>query len=143
MLKRYKIQYKKLQTKRFNERALIFFNFLHWFKYESFQCNFFIYFFKPHLIKLKFVRKLKKQFRKQLKKRALAIYFFCKPNYLIHQKFKNSRMGKGKGSPYMWLYQAKTNKPFAILRGMHFKRVHAIIKFFKKHLTKYIFIKKV
>lgn len=101
MLKRYKIQYKKLQKKRIFDKTIIFFQNFLLNSNEFFQKLFFLYFYRTTLIKLKFVKKFKKRFRKPLKRKHLRLYFFCKPNYLVHQKFKNARMGKGKGSPLL------------------------------------------
>lgn len=142
MLKRYKLVYKKLQTKRLCSTTNIFFN--NWLNLTGhiFIHSFFLFFYQTTLIKLKFVKKFKKRFRKQLKKKALFLLFFCKPNYLIHQKFKNARMGKGKGTPLIWVYKPILNKPFAILGGINLLRCYNIINYFKKYLSPYIYLKK-
>ncbi len=103
---------------------------------------YYIYFYKTLFIKFKFFKKLRRTFRKWLKKRRLRIYFFCKPNFLIHKKFKNARMGKGKGSPQFWVYKPILNRPMAILGLMSFYRVSGILIFFKKYLSSNILIKK-
>ncbi len=99
MLKRYKITYKKLHKKRIFDRTKVFFQSWAGIASSLFNKRFFVFFFRTTIIKLKFVKKFKKRFRKQLRRKALRVLFFCKPNYLVHQKFKNARMGKGKGSP--------------------------------------------
>ena len=51
-------------------------------------------------------------------------------------------MGKGKGSPHMWVYRPHITRPFAILSVLNYYRVQNIVKYLKKYLHKYIFIKK-
>lgn len=91
--------YKKMQKRRIARRAVIFFQ--EWVIKASlfFTYKFFAFFYRTSMIRLKFVKKFKKRFRKPLRRKRLFLLFFCKPNYLVHQKFKNARMGKGKGSP--------------------------------------------
>jgi len=66
---------------------------------DFFKKIFFLFFYRTIFIKMKFFKKFRKKFKKKFKKKRLFFEFFCKPNFLIHEKFKNSRMGKGKGSP--------------------------------------------
>lgn len=99
MVKRYKLIYKKMQKKRTWDKAVIFFQSWSARTSQFFKYKFYIFFYRTSLIKLKFVKKLKKKFRKPFKRKKLFLLFFCKPNYLVHAKFKNARMGKGKGSP--------------------------------------------
>lgn len=142
MLKRYKIFYKKMQKKRIWDRGIIFFK--NWSVRTSqvFKYRFYMFFYRTSLIKLKFVKKFKKRFRKPFRRKKLFLLFFCKPNYLVHAKFKNARMGKGKGSPTIWVYKPVLSKPVAILGGINYKRAFTIMRFFQKHLTPYIFLKK-
>jgi hypothetical protein len=50
-------------------------------------------------------------------------------------------MGKGKGSPVIWVYKPSLAKPVAILGGINKKRCHSIAKYFKKHLTPFMYIR--
>ena len=52
-------------------------------------------------------------------------------------------MGKGKGSPLLWIYKPILNKPLAILGGVNILRAHAVLNYFKKNLTPWIYIKKI
>ena len=141
MLKRYKILYKKMQKKRIWNRSIIFFQNWSVRTLLMFKYRFFIYFYRTSLIKLKFVKKFKKRFRKPLRRKKLFLLFFCKPNYLVHSKFKNARMGKGKGSPVIWVYKPSVSKPVAILGGIHIKRARSIMQFFKLYLTPFLYIR--
>lgn len=141
MLKKYKTQYKKLQKKRIFNKTIIFFQ-----KWDDLHITFFkrllfLYFYRTLFIKLKFFRRFRKKFRKIFKKKKLFFFFNCKPNFLIHEKFKNSRMGTGKGSPHMWVYRPLIRKPFAIFSTLNVKRLNNILKYLKKYLNKYIFVK--
>lgn len=141
MLKRYKVQYKKMQKRRIWNKAIIFFQTWSLRMSTAFKFRFFIFFYRTSLIKLKFVKKFKKRFRKPFRRKKLFLLFFCKPNYLVHNKFKNARMGKGKGSPVIWVYKPILTKPVAILGGVHFKRVQSVMCFFKKHLTPHLYVR--
>lgn len=107
-----------------------------------FKHMFYVFFYKTFFIKFKFFKKFRRTFRKWLKKRRLFFYFFCKPNFLIHQKFKNARMGKGKGTPQFWVYKPILNRPLAILGLFSEYRVNSIVLFLKKYLNKYMVVKK-
>lgn len=142
MLKRYKLKYKKMQKRRIFPKTIIFFQSWAERALLSFKLKFFIFFFRTTIIKLKFVKKFKKRFRKNFRRKRLFLLFYCKPNYLVHQKFKNARMGKGKGSPLIWVYKPRLKKPFSILGGISYSRAHSIMLYFKKHLSKNMYIRK-
>lgn len=135
------MKYKKMQKRRIFDKTIIFFQTWACKISNTFKFKFVIYFYRTTLIKLKFVKKFKKRFRKKLRKKELFVLFFCKPNYLIHQKFKNARMGKGKGSPLIWVYKPKLNKPLSILGGINYSRACSIMNFFKKHLSPHMYLK--
>lgn len=130
-----------MQKKRIGAKALIFFE--NWLVKASlfFTYKFFVFFYRTSIIKLKFVKKFKKRFRKPLRRKRLFLLFFCKPNYLVHQKFKNARMGKGKGSPVVWVYRPVLNKPAAIMGGIDRMRAFSILNFFKSHLTPHMYLR--
>lgn len=142
MLKRYKVFYKKLQKKRTFDKAIIFFQNWSSLKLNLYTRLYFLYFFRPLFIKLKFVRRFKRRFRKKFRKKKLFFLFFCKPNFLIHEKFKNSRMGKGKGSPVAWVYKPRLNKPAAILGGLNILKIYSLMRFLRRYLNPYIYLKK-
>lgn len=142
MLKRYKIVYKKMQKRRTWNKAVIFFQQWSLRASQFFKYSFFVYFYRTSLIKLKFVKKFKKRFRKPFRRKKLFLLFFCKPNYLVHAKFKNARMGKGKGSPVIWVYKPSLAKPVAIFGGINVGRAYSIVNYFKKHLTPHMYIRK-
>lgn len=118
--------------------------FLKWgfIKDGCFKHTFYVFFYKTFFIKFKFFKKFRRTFRKWLKRKHLFFYFFCKPNFLIHAKFKNARMGKGKGAPQFWVYKPILNKPLAILGLFSEYRVQSIVLFLKKYLNKYMVVKK-
>ena len=142
MLKRYTRTFKKLQKKRIFDKTII--TFLLWlnFKHFSLKTTYYLFFYRTFFIKFRFFKKLRRVFRKWLKRRRLKIFFFCHPNFLVHSKFKNARMGKGKGAPQYWIYKANPYKPLAIVGLFGKARVLAIVSFFKKHLNKYIYMRK-
>ena len=111
MLKRYNKTFKKLQKKRIFDKTII--TFLLWlnFKHFSLKTTYYLFFYRTFFIKFRFFKKLRRVFRKWLKRRRLKIFFFCHPNFLVHSKFKNARMGKGKGAPQYWIYKANPYKP--------------------------------
>jgi hypothetical protein len=131
-----------MQKKRIFFKTLIFFQIWNEYHIDFYKKVFFLYFYRTIFIKLKFFRRFRKKFKKKFKKKKLIFEFFCKPNFLIHEKFKNARMGKGKGSPVMWVYRPHLNKPFAILSLLGGYRVNNIVSYLKIYLHKYIFIKK-
>lgn len=138
MLKKYATKYKKMHKRRYTHESVFTFNMWRELKETYYPRSIFIYFTRAFFIKLKFFRKFRRKFRKQCKRRRLSFLFFCKPNFLIHEKFKNARMGKGKGSPTHWIYKPNLSKPIAILTGMHVKRGHSILTYLKKHLNPYL-----
>lgn len=99
MLKKYTKSFTKLHKKRIFNKSILTFNYINNINFLKKKKNIYIYFYKTFFIKFKFFRKLRKLLKKKLKKKYIQVYFFCKPNFLIHEKFKNARMGKGKGSP--------------------------------------------
>lgn len=135
MLKKYATKYKKMQKRRFTHTSPMTFNLWAEEKERFWPRSVFIFFTRAFFIKLKFFRKLRRKFRKRSKRRRVGIFFFCKPNFLVHEKFKNARMGKGKGSPAYWVYKPKLDKPVAILTGMHLMRGRSIVRYFKKHVS--------
>lgn len=141
MLKRYKLFYKKLQKTRTFDKTILFFQDWAARKNNFFTRTYFLYFYRPLFVKLKFVRKFKRRFRKKFRKKKLFFLFFCKPNFLIHEKFKNARMGKGKGSPVMWVYKPRLNKPAAILGGLNILKIYSLVSFLKRHLNPYIYVR--
>lgn len=141
MVKKYKLKFKKHFKQRIISLTLINFNFWIFQKQYILNQKVFFFFYKTLFVKFKFFRKFKKTFRKKFKKHNFHFLFFCKPNFLIHEKFKNSRMGKGKGSPKMWIYKPMLHKPFIILSYFHFERCHSFLKFFKKYFHPYIYFK--
>jgi hypothetical protein len=130
-----------MQKSRIFNKTFIFFQ--KWQQYKDYQSThlYFIYFYRILFIKLKFFKKFKRKIRKNFRRKRLFFYFFCKPNFLIQEKSKNSRMGKGKGLPVMWIYKPKVNKPFVILGNIHIIRAYKIMGFLKKYLNKYMYIK--
>ena len=130
-----------MQKKRIWDKAIVFFQ--NWTVRMSliFKNKFYVFFYRTSLIKLKFVKKFKKRFRKPFRRKRLFLLFFCKPNYLVHNKFKNARMGKGKGSPVIWVYKPILNKPFAVFGNINRNRAFSIARYFKKHLTPHIYVK--
>lgn len=99
MLKKYTKYFTKLHKKRIFNKTIFTFNYISNINIFKKKPLIYIYFYKTFFLKFKFFRKLRKLLRKKLKKKYLKVFFFCKPNFLIHEKFKNARMGKGKGSP--------------------------------------------
>lgn len=142
MLKRYKIKYKKMQKKRVFDQSIFFFNLWLLEKNTFFKHVFAFFFTRTLFIKLKFFKKFKRKFRKKLRKKRLAVLFFCKPNFLIHEKFKNARMGKGKGAPGHWVYKPVVDKPFAITVGWHYLRANILLKYLKKYLHQHTLMQK-
>lgn len=142
MLKKYSTVYKKLQKQRKHDLTSVILNEWSLCKLNDFPKRILIFFIRPYFIKLKFFKKLRRKFRKTFKKRKLSFMFYCKPNFLVHEKFKNARMGKGKGSPVYWVYKPIITKPFAILTGVHEKRALHIINFLKKHMGPWIYFRK-
>lgn len=132
-----------MQKRRVWNKAIVFFQTWSIKMASVFKLKFFIFFYRTSLIKLKFVKKFKKRFRKPFRRKRLFLLFFCKPNYLVHNKFKNARMGKGKGSPVIWVYKPVLNKPAAILGGINVKRAQSIMSYFRKHLTPHMYMRKV
>ena len=130
-----------MQKARIFNKTLIFFQ--NWQQYHDNDTKnmYFIYFYRILFIKLKFFKKFKRKIRKNFKRKRLFFYFFCKPNFLIQEKSKNSRMGKGKGLPVVWIYKPNLNKPFAILGNINVSRAYGIMWFLKKYLNKYMFLK--
>lgn len=141
MLKRYSATYKRMQKIRTRSTSCVSFNFWIDQKCAFFKRSAFIYIYSTAFIKLKFFKKLRKKFRKTFKRRKQSFMFFCKPNFLIHEKFKNSRMGKGKGSPTHWVYKPDVSKPCAILTDVSSYRARAVLNFFKKHLTRRAYLR--
>lgn len=133
--------YKKMQKRRVGAKCIVFFQAWAVKAALFFTYRFFVFFYRTSIIKLKFVKKFKKRFRKPLRRKRLFLLFFCKPNYLVHQKFKNARMGKGKGSPLVWVYRPILNKPVAIMGGVEKIRAFSILKFFKLHLTPHMYLR--
>lgn len=130
-----------MQKKRTACKAVVFFQ--TWLTKAAlfFTYRFFVFFYRTSLIKLKFVKKFKKRFRKPLRRKHLFLLFFCKPNYLVHQKFKNARMGKGKGAPVIWVYRPVLNRPVAIMGGIDRERAFSVLRFFKLHLTPHLYLR--
>jgi hypothetical protein len=130
-----------MQKRRSGARTLVFFN--NWLTKTAtfFKFKFFVFFYRTSLVKLKFVKKFKKRFRKPLRRKRLFLLFFCKPNYLVHQKFKNARMGKGKGSPVVWVYRPVLGKPVAVLGGVDRPRAYSIVSFFRLYLTPHLYMR--
>lgn len=141
MLKRYNTKFKKMQKLRISSNSCVTFNEWSFLKWGSWVPNVCFFFKKQSLIKLKFFKKFKRKYRKRFKKKSLKFYFYCKPNFLIHEKFINSRMGKGKGSPLFWVYKPKLSKPFAIITGLSKQRCYAITRYLSKYLSPYIIIR--
>lgn len=141
MLKRYSVVYKKMQKKRVTDVTVFAFNL--WAEYKSsfFKRSVFFFFYRTLFIKLKFFKRLRRKFRKTFKRRRQSFMFFCKPNFLIHEKFKNSRMGKGKGSPLHWIYKPEVTKPCAILTGVSPYRAREVLNFLKKHTSRFIYMR--
>lgn len=141
MLKRYSNVYKKMQKKRVKDTTIVAFNL--WVEHKSsfFKRSIFFFFYRTLFIKLKFFKRLRRKFRKTFKRRRQSFLFFCKPNFLIHEKFKNSRMGKGKGSPLHWVYKPEVSKPCAVLTGVSLYRARAVLVFLKKHMSRFIYMR--
>lgn len=142
MLKRYALKYKKMQKRRYTHYSPITFNFWKLEHEVYFPRNIFIFFTRAFFVKLKFFKRLRRRFRKKCRQRKLSFLFFCKPNFLIHEKFKNARMGKGKGAPIHWIYKPKLNKPCAILTGISKVRAHSILIYLRKHLSPTLIIRR-
>lgn len=141
MLKKYATVYKKMQKNRVRDVSVIAFNMWSEYRVSFFKRSVFFFFYRPLFIKLKFFKRLRRKFRKVFKRRKQSFLFFCKPNFLIHEKFKNSRMGKGKGSPLHWVYKPCLSKPCAILTGVSYYRAKAVLNFLKKHMNRFIYLR--
>lgn len=142
MLKRYATKYKKIQKRRYTHRSPFTFNFWSLTKETYFPRNIYIYFTRAFFIKLKFFKRLRRHFRKRCRRRKIAFLFFCKPNFLIHEKFKNARMGKGKGAPTNWVYKPKIDKPCAILMGVNRVRAKDMIRYLQKHVSPNLLVRR-
>lgn len=125
-----------MQKKRIFDQTIFFFNF--WLRNHSshFTQTVAFFFTRPIFIKLKFFKKFRRKFRKFLRKKKAFVYFFCKANFLIHEKYKNARMGKGKGSPLKWVYKPVLSKPFAVIRNFNHLKARTILYYFQKYLNK-------
>ncbi len=135
MLKRYATKYKKLQKRRYTHSSPLTFNLWCLEKERYYPRAAFVFFTKAFFIKLKFFRKLRRRFRKPCRRRRISFLFFCKPNFLVHEKFTNARMGKGKGAPTHWVHKPKLDKPCAIITGVNRARARSITFYLQKHLT--------
>lgn len=131
-----------MQKQRFTSITFLFFN--NWLErtFIHYKHQFAIFFLRPFFIKLKFFRRFKKKFRKLFKRRHLFFLFFCTPNFLIHEKPTNARMGKGKGLPGHWVYKAELHKPFVILGGIALIRFIKIYLYLKKYLQPFLYWRK-
>lgn len=141
MLKRYTKVYKRMQKRRSHTTTFILFD--QWLirSCDYYKHVFGLFFIRPIWVRLKFIRRFKRRFRKLFKRRRLFLLFFCKPNFLVHAKHKNARMGKGKGSPGHWVYKSELHRPFAVLGGIHKLRALSILRYFKKFLHPYIYLR--
>lgn len=139
MVKRYRRLYKKMQKQRFYATTFIFFYTWLEYKCSHFIHKFALFFLRPLFIKLKFFRKFRRRFRKILRRRHLFLMFFCTPNFLIHEKPTNARMGKGKGNPGHWVCKTELHRPFAILGGIAQQRLLRIFRYFQKYLHPYMY----
>ena len=50
-------------------------------------------------------------------------------------------MGKGKGAPVMWVYKPRLNKPAAILGGMNVLKVYILVKYLRRYLHPYMYVR--
>lgn len=141
MLKKYTKYYTKLHKKRIFNKSIITFNYINNINILRRKKIIFIYFYKTFFIKFKFFRKLRKLLKKKLKKKYLQIFFFCKPNFLIHEKFKNARMGKGKGSPTIWIFQPNLTHPTFIFKNFSIKRAFLLKKYIQRYFNPYLLMK--
>lgn len=140
MLKKYTKSFTKLHKKRIFNKSILTFNYINNINFLK-KKNIYIYFYKTFFIKFKFFRKLRKLLKKKLKKKYIQVYFFCKPNFLIHEKFKNARMGKGKGSPTIWVFQPTITHPTFIFKNCNLTRAFLIKYFLQTYFNPYLVIK--
>lgn len=141
MLKKYTKYYTKLHKKRIFNKSIITFNYINNINILKKKKIIFLYFYKTFFVKFKFFRKLRKLLKKKLKKKYLQIFFFCKPNFLIHEKFKNARMGKGKGSPTIWVFQPNITNPTFIFKNFSIKRAILLKRYIQRYFNPYILMK--
>lgn len=141
MLKKYTKSFTKLHKKRIFNKSILTFNYINNINFLKKKKNIYIYFYKTFFVKFKFFRKLRKLLKKKLKKKYIQVYFFCKPNFLIHEKFKNARMGKGKGSPTIWVFQPNITHPTFIFKNCNVRRAFLIKYFLQTYFNPYLVIK--
>jgi len=141
MLKKYTKSFAKLHKKRIFNKSILTFNYINNINFLKKKKYIYIYFYKTFFIKFKFFRKLRKLLKKKLKKKYIQVYFFCKPNFLIHEKFKNARMGKGKGSPTIWVFQPHITHPTFIFKNCNLTRAFLIKYFLQTYFNPYLLMK--
>ena len=141
MLKKYTKYFTKLHKKRIFNKTIFTFNYISNINIFKKKPLIYIYFYKTFFLKFKFFRKLRKLLRKKLKKKYLKVFFFCKPNFLIHEKFKNARMGKGKGSPTIWVFLPNTTTPTLIFKNFSYNRAILLKKYVSTYLNKHLLMK--
>lgn len=141
MLKKYTKYYTKLHKKRIFNKTIITFNYINSINIFKKKPLLYVYFYRTFFIKFKFFRKLRKLLKKKLKRKYFKVFFFCKPNFLIHEKFKNARMGKGKGSPTIWVLIPNVTTPALIFKNFSVNRAYLLKQFLKIYLNKYLIMK--
>lgn len=89
--------------------------------------------------KLHFYRLLFKFIKKRFRSRKILFFVTCKVNRMLSKKNKNSRMGKGVGKRFKWVFFFEPYYPLFIAYNCNISRLKWISNFLWKHMKIKIF----
>ena len=136
MLKKYTIIYKKQFKKR---KVYKNYNYLNYLKYHSF------FYWKPrvlfirgyskffYIVKIPFYVRVFRLIRKLFKNRRILFFSSIFLNKMLTKKYKNSRMGKGVGKRYKWVFSLLPYYPLFIVYNSNIRRLLWISNFLWNH----------
>jgi hypothetical protein len=91
-------------------------------------------------------RLVKKKFKKRRDKKRRwwfyhkSVWLFLFPNFVISQKSKNSRMGKGKGLYERWTIRVKCGLIFLEFKGIHPMHINNLKNIFQSRVNIHIIL---
>lgn len=96
---------------------------------------------QTNILPRRFIRFFRRRFRKFFRKKRLFFCIFLNYNFIISNKGKNPRMGKGIGFFVRKVVIIKQNTPVFLFRRSNYTRSKAFSLFFKKktHLNSFSF----
>ena len=142
MLTKYSIFFKKQFKQRLVKKTGSWYNYYYYSQWFFWGVQ--PYFFRGYVkyfsyLKLHFYRLLFKFIRKKFKKRKIFFFISCNANRIFSKKQKNSRMGKGVGKRYKWVFFLSPHHPVFIVYNCSYSRLKWVKQFLWTHTKLNIF----